>query len=115
MSELNELYEVLEAEGKPGLLVTDHVFLPGRKFTKAEWKWGEKKLEDAVKQGRCKKIKKKEEKKEEKKADAKDDKKKLGIQRKIDNLAEKYKKLDPESDEANDIVKQIKALEVELS
>ena len=57
MSEKNDSYIVLGEKGGLGLTVTNYVYKPGRIFSRDEWKWGDKALEKAIENGRCKPYK----------------------------------------------------------
>ena len=109
MNELNEIYEVLEIKNKPGLglTVTDHVFKPGTKFSRAQWKWGQESLDSAIKNKRCKKISVDES------VDAPEKSGKLV--KKLEKLQEKYSNLDDtESAEAKKILAEIEKIEAEI-
>lgn len=53
MSDIKK-YEVLEKAGRFGLTVGSKVLKPGAVFTERQWPYGEKSLEAAIKNERCK-------------------------------------------------------------
>lgn len=119
---LDERYIVTDK--KKGLLVTNYVFKAGRTFVKEQWKWGDEALEAAIKAGRCKLEGDKEKKKEKKKeVSGKDDnnegqnltkKEKAKKEKELEKMIAEYGDLDPESEEAKELLEKITELEGEL-
>lgn len=109
MNELNDIYEVLEVKNKPGLglTVTDHVFKPGTKFSRAQWKWGQESLDSAIKNKRCKKVS------SDKPVDESEKSGKLV--KKLEKLQEKYSNLDSGSAEAKKVLAEIEKIEAEIN
>jgi hypothetical protein len=112
---ISEIYEVKKCVGVPGLLVTDHVYPPGRKFTRDEWKWGDETLTAALENGRCVKIElEKEEVKSEKGPEPEkelttDDKLKI-----LEGMMKEYENLPEDTRKAKTLLRRIKELEAEI-
>ena len=104
-----EKYIVKGVKGKPGLLVSDHVYKPGRIFIKEEWKWGDDAFNAALENGRCAIL-------EEKKEIAEDEKEidVDKIQKQLDKALKEYAELNPQSAEAEKLLKKISKLEEKL-
>jgi|WetSurMetagenome_2_1015567.scaffolds.fasta_scaffold68698_5 hypothetical protein len=111
----SEIYEVKKCAGVPGLLVTDHVYPPGRKFTKDEWKWSDETLAAALENGRCVKVEpEKEEVKIEKEPESEkeltvDDKLKI-----LEGMMKEYENLPEDTRKAKTLLRRIKKLEAEI-
>lgn len=111
-----ETYKVEKCAGFPGLLVSDHVYAPGRLFTRDEWKWSEDSLNAALKNGRCIKVEQPKEK-EEAKAVEPESEKELSSDDKLKNLEEmmkEYETLPVDSRKAKSLLRKINELEAEI-
>jgi hypothetical protein len=111
-----ETYEVKKCVGYPGLLVTDHVYPPGRLFTRDEWKWGEESLTAALKNGRCVKVEAEKEAEKTEQSESEPEKElsaddKLKI---LEGMLKEYETLPEDSRKAKSLLRKIKELEAEI-
>lgn len=111
MQVTNEKFIVLDVVGVSGLLVSDYVYKPGRIFYKGEWKWGDKTLEVAIKNGRCKLY----EEIKAVKVETSINVEKSTKQKRLEALYEDYASIDSESDKAKKLEEKIKKLEAEIA
>lgn len=111
-----ETYKVEKCAGFPGLLVSDHVYAPGRLFTRDEWKWSEDALTAALENGRCVKVEQPKGK-EEVKAVEPEPEKELSADdklKKLEDMMKEYETLPVDSRKAKSMLRQINKLEAEI-
>lgn len=111
-----ETYKVEKCAGFPGLLVSDHVYAPGRLFTRDEWKWSEDALTAALKNGRCVKVEPEKEKEEVKTVEPEKEKELSSDDKlkKLEEMMKEYESLPADSRHAKSLLRQINKLEAEI-
>ncbi len=82
------------------MLVNSRIYAVGQTFSVDEWKWGAESLAGAIKNGRCEIFK-----------DGESEKEKSKKQLELEALTEQYSALDPQSPDAEKLLKKINKLE----